>query len=187
MTNCKLHSFIRGLASIPASHDNGIGLPGCPYLDGRADWNHMLRNSEHKSSSFSDAVRYHLLCERVPGNTSSNPYVSTKSPSDSLFPFHITFYERVERAVSDLSQWKVGELFEDGSNSGKFSRHFRRSAFTVVLHIFTTTVTDFWSGYHYISTFILLQRLQLQQAHYRARTGQLLHNPSSSPRRLRTR
>ena len=74
-------------------------------------------------------ISLHLSCQKVPGNTSSNPYLEQMG-------FHVTYFEmlRVEEASRYGRQWLVGELFNDREfEEDKRSEpsFFRRSSFTV--------------------------------------------------------
>jgi hypothetical protein len=110
----------------------GVGLPGCPYIDDVRHWNRNTFINGNPRSTLNEAVKIHLNCERTPGNASSNPY-------KDLCPFHITFYEKLDGEISDLknSQWKIGELFGNDPYNGNAIVYLRRSAFTVSLsHVF---------------------------------------------------
>ena len=84
-------------------------LPGCPYF-----YDQFLGRTP-----ISLAVKMHLSCERIMGNTSANPY----AVRSQVQPFHVTFYEKLDlQGLHDLdletsdsetmkteSQWKIGE------------------------------------------------------------------------------
>ena len=97
-------------------------MPGCPYF-------YDLFPGQ---TPVSLAVKMHLSCERILGNTSANPY----EDGSQVQPFHITFYEKLDlQGLGDLdletsdfetmktkSQWKIGECvyFQHFSINAKF-------------------------------------------------------------------
>jgi len=129
------HSHIRRLGtSTPYSGKAAKTVHGwcseCPYF---------VRNMEHKKcfeqrreeSSIDVAIRLHTKCERIPQNSSENPY-----RRDSVYPFHITFYEIIDRQDNKLTSEQMkdeGLLFPQDSRDYDEANMFRRSAFTVSL------------------------------------------------------
>jgi hypothetical protein len=90
----------------------------CPYFG---------RNSRDKT--LWKMILLHLSCQKVPGNTSSNPYLDE-------IGFHVSYFEilHVEEASRYGRQWPVGELFNDREfeeHSRSEPSFVRRSSFTV--------------------------------------------------------
>jgi len=133
-----LKRFCQGLADTrspfdcPKNHRMSICYQ-CPYLSDFDNEDQII-----------NALDFHLTGKRVGGSLSANPYAR----DDQCF--HITFYERLDKTLSDRlkqlnksqshAKWKIGTLYgivhpkeDDPSLNGTktFSNKFRQSAFTV--------------------------------------------------------